>query len=228
MQGKQLFEKVISSPHPFLFLIAKDRNQVKDEILSLYKEGHEDAEVSLFDTKQVTVPLVKEILALALTQAIKKRVFIISFYTFLDDAQNKMLKTLEESHSMIRFIFVTESKQSILPTILSRAEVVDLASQGGDKEKNFDTKLFLSTAKTLRLEIPFVKMILAKKDEEDRKDKELLTQFLFELMEALPRRKEGMKGRRDILEFLKYTKDASASGKMILGHLALSLPVVLE
>lgn len=228
MQGKQLFEKVISSPHPFLFLIVKNRDQTKDEILSLYKEGYEDTEVSLFDTKQVTVPLVKEMLALALTQAIKKRVFIISFYTFLDDAQNKMLKTLEESHGTIRFIFVTESKQSILPTILSRAEVLDLASQEGDKEKNFDTKLFLSTAKTLRLEIPFVKMILAKKDEEDRKDKELLTHFLFELMEALPRTKEGMKGRHDILDFLKYTKDTSASGKMILGHLALSLPVVLE
>jgi hypothetical protein len=139
-----------------------------------------------------------------------------------------MLKTLEESHPLVRFIFVTESKQAVLPTVLSRAEVTDMSAIGEVIEIVFDIKLFLSTSKSLRSEIPFVKKILAKKDEEDRKDRELLTHFLFELMKALPKTEEGMRGRADILDFIAYTKDPSASGKMMLDYLALSLPVVIE
>ena len=228
MKHNNSLKNLLSSPHPFLFLLSPEREKVTSRVTSFYENSEEDIEVSIFDTKQVTIPLVKEIQKLALYQTMKKRVLVVSFYSFLEEAQNKMLKTLEESHPRIRFIFITESKQAVLPTILSRAEVSDISIMGEDREKIFDTKLFLSTSKALRSEIPFVKKILAKKDDEERKDKEYLTVFLFELMEALPETEEGMKGKADILDFVTYTKDPSASGKMMVDYLALSLPVVIE
>ncbi len=220
---------VLFSPHSFLFLITSDREWLKGGIISYFKNAERDTEMSIFDTKQVTVSLVEEILALARSQTIKKRIIILSFYTFLPEAQNKMLKTLEEPHPHIRFVFITESKQGLLPAVLSRAEVTHLSSEEEEgSEKLFDTKLFLATNKSLRMEIPFVKKILAKKDSDDKKDKEYLAQFLTELMAALPKTNEGMKGRADIVLFLKYTKDVSVSSKMMLDYLALSLPYVIE
>jgi hypothetical protein len=228
MIRKDSLETLLSSPHPFLFLLTPEREKVVSGVASFYENSNEDVEVTIFDTKQMSIPLVKEIQKLALFQTMKKRILVLSFYSFLEEAQNKMLKTLEESHPLVRFIFVTESKQAILPTVLSRAEVTDISIIGEVIEKSFDTTLFLATSKSLRMEIPFVKKILAKKDEDEKKDKEYLTQFLLELMISLPKTNEGMKGKADIVQFLTYTKDSSASAKMMLEYLAFSLPHVIE
>lgn len=228
MESKQTLETVLASPHPFLFLVVPDRKEAEEKLKVFFEKDKENSELFLYNTKQVTLPLVRDIRSLSFTGGQKKKIIVLSFYTFLHDAQNALLKALEEVGVNARFIFLVESKEGILPTVLSRASFFDLTEGGGVKKNNFDTSLFLSTAPSLRLEITFVKVLLVKKDEDDKKDREYFAQFLDELLIALPRSREGLIGRKEILTFLPYARDTGSSPKMILEYLALTLPVMVE
>ncbi len=228
MESKQTLETVLASFHPFLFLVVEDRKEAEEKVRVFFEKDKENSELFVYSTKQVTLPLVRDIRSLSLTGGQKKKVIVLSFYTFLHDAQNALLKALEEVGANARFIFLAESKEGILPTVLSRASFFDLAESEGVKKHHFDTKLFLSSVPSLRMEITFVKVLLAKKDDDDKKDREHFALFLDELLMALPHDEEGFRGRKELLTFLPYTRDTGSSPKMILEYLALALPVVLE
>ncbi len=219
-------QKALTSPHHMLFLISSLRGAVYQETLEIYSKVYPNSAVYAFDVKQINVLVVKELQAIALHLGTQKKIIIISFYSFLLEAQNKMLKVLEETKGDTKFIFITEKKSGILATIFSRAEVYYL--KYANESHIFATKLFLQTEPILRSELPFVKMLLAKKDDTDKKDREHFVHFLSELLVIIPDTKESIKVKKEILLFLTFAGDKSASPKMILDYLALSLPHMVE
>ncbi|MBI2482362.1 MAG: hypothetical protein HYV76_02260 [Candidatus Vogelbacteria bacterium] len=54
-----------------------------------------------------------------------KKFFVISCLTLTREAQNVLLKTLEEPTTDTHFFFIIEGNASLLPTLLSRVRVVD-------------------------------------------------------------------------------------------------------
>ncbi len=223
---KVLSSPYLSSSHPFLFLITPSRKETLAEVISYFQKDKEKNEVYFYDIKQIQVELTLELQKVASSSGFKQKIIIVSFYSFLEIAQNRMLKTLEEVREGVRFIFITESKVGVLPTIISRAEVHTLGMN--EEKKHFDVFLFLSTAPAFRMELPFVKTMLAKKDSDDKKDREYFIHFLSELLEDLPNTKEGLEGKKEVLTFLSFARDTSGAPKMILDYLALFLPLVVK
>ena len=108
-------------------------------------KGHPD----IFETdgikgksKNFTVDAIREIRddAFVIPNESDKKIYILkNGHNMNEQAQNAILKILEEPPSYVYFIIVTESKSPMLVTVLSRVQVYSLLSDEGEiteKEKN--------------------------------------------------------------------------------------------
>lgn len=78
-------------------------------------------------TKLITVEQVREFIALSNNKEVHDRYFIISPADAMNEAaQNAFLKTLEEPKPFCHFVLLTKQPSTLLPTILSRAQVFSL------------------------------------------------------------------------------------------------------
>jgi len=64
-----------------------------------------------------------------------KLVVVFDAHTMSPEAQNAFLKTLEEPPGNCQIILITQDRSSLLPTVISRLEVIQLAET---EQENFD------------------------------------------------------------------------------------------
>lgn len=173
-----------------------------------------------FDQTVLDIDTVRSIISWAQSAYNDERVALISFHTAGAPAQNAMLKILEEPRPGTRFVIVTTHTSNLIPTILSRVFHIHITSEKGNEE----AKEFLATEFSLRMKLPYVVGMLAKTDEEGRKDRESLKRFLLSLVEVL--RLCGVEPRylSETLQVASYASDPSASGKALLEYVSLLLP----
>jgi DNA polymerase III delta prime subunit len=126
-----------------------------------------------------------------------RKVFLIVADALTHEAQNALLKTFEEPTSDTHFFVVVREEGMVIPTLLSRMQVVKLEASS---EKLEDAKDFLM--------LPLKKRLEFAKDFEGN-----LAQFLDELL-LITKSKE-------VLALRRYAQDRSASARLILEHLAL-------
>lgn len=75
-------------------------------------------------TRIISVEQIRDFLALSGSRETRDRFFIITPADAMNEAaQNAFLKTFEEPNDFCHFVLLTESPSSLLPTILSRAQV---------------------------------------------------------------------------------------------------------
>ena len=109
-------------------------------------KGHPD----IFETdgikgksKNFTVDAVREIRddAFVIPNESDKKIYILkNGHNMNEQAQNAILKILEEPPSYVYFIIITESKSTMLETVLSRVQVFSLLSDEGEiTEKEYQT-----------------------------------------------------------------------------------------
>jgi len=79
-----------------------------------------------------------------------RRVFAIFAPSMTSEAQNALLKTIEEPAANALFFIVTPTPETLLPTIRSRTQVLAVAS---DSTSTIDAKAFLSATPEKRLEM---------------------------------------------------------------------------
>ncbi len=101
-------------------------------------KGHPD----IFETdgikgksKNFTVDAVREIRddAFVIPNESDKKIYILkNGHNMNEQAQNAILKILEEPPSYVYFIIVTESKSTMLETVLSRVQILSLLSDEGE------------------------------------------------------------------------------------------------
>ena len=169
-------------------------------------------------------------------------------------AQNALLKTLEEPFPNTYFFIAISSASLLLPTIQSRVETYSLAeflekfnfaskSKKGDvngdaiDETNDATisnkivKHFLGASLAERIEI--AKKMAEEAGKEGEDDSSKLFQFLHDLeitLKAWEKKKPTGRLSKDELQTLitvrEYFADSGASKKMLLEYLALKLPIV--
>jgi len=152
-----------------------------------------------------------------------KKVFIIETLSFSIESANALLKTLEEPFSGTHFFIIVSSADVIIPTLRSRLTLIDNRDRDKvslDKEKkDFYTK-FLKDLPNKRLDS--VAHLL--------KDRQKAIEFLNELEMVLleKMRGENAESAAKSLEEIQKNKNLlfspSASAKMVLEHLALTLP----
>jgi hypothetical protein len=113
--------------------------ETRAELLSILAKKHKLAPVGnpdFFDRRYETFSIddARELKALAETRPIHddgKKVFVLAMNGITVEAQNALLKLLEEPGDYARFFLILPSAHLLIPTVKSRLQVVDGGETGG-------------------------------------------------------------------------------------------------
>jgi hypothetical protein len=144
-----------------------------------------------------------------------KKIFVISASRFTPEAQNALLKTLEEPTSDTHFFILARDENMFLPTLLSRMQAVRLE---GEKESSTEAETFLK--------MPLAKRInFARKfaDEREERGVNALSGFMDSLLLTLKKEKASLAILEKVFKMRLYADDPSAMSRLIIEHLALVL-----
>lgn len=116
-----------------LLLVTNDEKKAQKYIESLQKKlGILDSFVLSVrkEGTQLKIDMIREIASQVIRLgSASLMVCIYDFETAKSDSQNTLLKTLEESGQSTQFILVTSDVTGVLPTILSRVQIVQLENK---------------------------------------------------------------------------------------------------
>ena len=138
------------------------------------------------------------------------RTFIIDAISILPDAQNALLKLLEEPEAGARFFFIVPREQVLLPTLRSRFELY-ASEQGSIDTTDFDT--FLS--------LPYGERLSCIVEKLDAEDMNWVRSIVRGAALAAQSSRDPML-IRDVLQTEAFIVSPGASKKMLLEHIALS------
>ncbi len=145
-----------------------------------------------------------------------KKFFIIAFDFITHEAQNSLLKIVEEPTEGTHFFFITSSEKILLPTLLSRVQVERLHSSVDEEGV---IKAFVAGSLNERLE--FLKDIIESKNKaEARSIVDGLLYFLHQ--EGLEEKEHAFFS--SLLQMHSYLNDRGSSVKMIMEYIALMTP----
>lgn len=199
--------------------------------VGMYTNGNPDFHVREYDSFGIADS--REIKKMAAFKSIAgdKKVFLLSFKTMTVEAQNALLKVLEEPTEGTHFMLVTGASETLLPTLKSRVMVVSANNKDGmsDEERNGLTKDLKKEAMSF-LEATKSERLVMLKDYIEKKDKANIARFLNALEFVIYEKGEYHKNPKIVsaLSYIEknkeYVYDRSASLKMLLEHVALTVP----
>ncbi len=141
-----------------IILVGKDKKIIQN-YLNGYRESHHVAQNGIIEfnpeSGQLTMAEVRKLLELTSRSFAKRTVFVVwEFGTAKDLVQNIFLKTLEEHQDNLGFILVAGSAGGILPTILSRCQIIRVPEpprppEARSKAEMDETVRLLKTRQTL-------------------------------------------------------------------------------
>lgn len=153
----------------------------------------------------------------------KYKIFVTVFNTMTREAQNALLKLFEEPTKGTHFFLITPQTQTLLPTLTSRLFVISREEKNAADTKEAET--FLAMPKAERL--------AALKQLIEEKDKASALQFLYAVESLLYSELQNSSGKKEIADALtevmrarEYLFDRSSSLKLLLEHVALTVPDV--
>lgn len=153
-----------------------------------------------------------------------RRIFILVAPGLTNEAQNALLKTLEEPPAGAQFFIVIPSPETLLGTLRSRTQSLDLGMR--QSLSIVDARTFLKSTPRARIEM--LKPLL-EKDEDDKRDIGGVITFLSSLERILTAR-AGEESAREGIEAIyrarKYAGDKGSLTKALLEHVALLAPVI--
>lgn len=160
-----------------------------------------------------------------------RRVFVVVAPDMNHNAQNALLKVLEEPAAEALFFFVVSAPETLLPTFRSRAQILVL-EHAERAEHSIDAKAFLAAVPQERLEM--LKPLL-EKDEDDpeadaprrngagKRDLGKIISFLSSLEKMVTKEPEALHA---IYRARKYIGDKGALVKPLLEQVALLVPKI--
>jgi len=157
-----------------------------------------------------------------------KRFFIVAAYRLEPEAQNALLKTIEEPNEDHHFFIITDNEQNILPTVRSRLAI--LRFKNSEKRIDNFAKEFLGKNFPERM-IEVERLLKEKEDEEDAGDlKNYVQDFLGDLELILSKSDKKSKETAFVLgEIVKmkgYLRDVSPSLRLILEYVSMVCPTM--
>jgi DNA polymerase III delta prime subunit len=151
----------------------------------------------------------------------KRKIIIIAFDAITLEAQNSLLKTLEEPADYANFFIITQKLSTLLNTIRSRVNIISF-------DKVREEAIHDMAKKFMKMQIS-ERMIFVKNmvDEiaKEKKNKKYVSDFVDAILYEL--RESGVKENSRKIEYsdivAKYIQDRSPSVKMLMEYLALVL-----
>ena len=228
------------SHHTELYEVESRDSFFKEVIVYMKKE---QVYYEVLDKKKVGIDDVRAIIAFANKNIGARKVMIINCHVIMREAQNALLKILEEQREDTFFILITSDIGSLFETvrsrffIMKRREMGDgvkadkkeyLKNDGKDDVKTL-AKVYIEGKREERMLIPDIISLLEQVDEEGRKDREAVTLFLEKVIQEIIHspvymKKISAKILSECLEILALSKDGSANGKQLLEYMAYRLP----
>lgn len=170
----------------------------------------------------------------------ERRVFVVAAPDINREAQNALLKTLEEPSANALFVFVVPAPEALLPTFRSRANAMHVIVTPEPARVTFsvpspkviitpDTNAFLSATPQKRLDM--LKPLLEKGEDDagrpGKRDTGAIITFLSSLERALGAMPEPPPdGLASVYRARKYMTDKGALLKPLLEQVALLVPRV--
>lgn len=185
------------------------------------KKDHPQAEVYTREYEKFGVEEARDLNSIASLKIAAQTIWVLAASAITSEAQNALLKLFEEPQPGLVFV-VLAPQGSLIATLRSR--LLSYPGKVGEEKANTYAKKFLAMPAKLRS--AEVTKIL--KDDEGVRER--VREFLDGLESALYqkslKKSEIRAGLEDIAKVRSYSGDRSPSFKMLLEHLALSLPVL--
>lgn len=184
-----------------------------------------NSDVFLYDQESIGIDLVRdEVVRFVSSQKVSSsRIVILSFDRATTEAQNALLKSIEEPQEGTYFLILVPSTESLLPTILSRAQMISGDASAG--VTRLDVNEFLKS--NLAARFALVESVVKNKKDEENLSKSEVVAFLDHLEKNL-----WEKGNRDeqlfadIRQMREYANIRGASHRVILDFIGMVAPVV--
>ncbi|OHA89476.1 MAG: hypothetical protein A2741_02760 [Candidatus Zambryskibacteria bacterium RIFCSPHIGHO2_01_FULL_43_27] len=198
-------------------LLLKELNSFFEKELGVRVRGNPDYQYQEFETFGID-----EARALSLAQSRKsytsgKKIFAFSFQGITTEAQNALLKVLEEPTKDTHFFLITDSTQRFLPTLLSRVQIIE-SNKSLDKRK--DGQDFVNLPMVERLAVA-LRIGEEKNKKEAKKLLESIEVYLGESIRGGNASLEIVYALEEVMSAKKYLGDRAPSVKMLLEHIAL-------
>lgn len=190
------------------------------EKIGIQTKGNPDIDMRIY--AQFLVDDARQLVERALTKSISgtRRVFIVVTPNLTYEAQNTMLKTLEEPAGDALFFFVVPAPDALIATVRSRAQIH--MSTDASRSDALDAEEFLAATPQMRLDL--LKPILAKDDDDVRDISSALT-LLSSLERILAKRPlENRAGLEAVYRARKYIGDKGSLIRALLEQVALLTP----
>lgn len=206
------------------YLIAGGAEQIPALKEFLARAGFESAanpDLYIREYPSFKVEHARELRERAQTRAVhgERRIFIIVTPTMTNEAQNALLKTLEEPPADAVFFFVVASPETLLPTVRSRVRTLSLGTVKASEA--ISTASFLKATPEKRLEM--LKPLYDHGD--DERDLRGATAFLVALERELA--EQPQKAREGLVALYRareYLFDKGSLLKSLLEQVALLTP----
>lgn len=207
-------------PH-LLYVPPGETERVIDYVTSLGIQTGPDFSLEHFDVFGVDDARALTLRASTRPLEAPHRTFVLVMSDMTHEAQNALLKTLEEPPSQALFIFALPSPHTLLPTVRSRMHMVSLTRDSQRSSSAIDPGVFLSSTPEKR--ITLLKAVL----DTDERDTGAVISFLSSLEVTLGTQPPSP-GKHRALDALyrarKYTTDKGSLLKPLLEQVALLIP----
>ena len=212
------------------FLIAGNADDLPQVLNMLKGEGittEANPDLYVRSYRQFGIDDAHELRARASSRAVgERRVFVITAGGMTSEAQNALLKTLEEPPADALFIFLIPAPETLLATVRSRSQMLVLDGAAPSRKPRIDPKEFLAAMPTKRIDM--LKLVL-EKDDDDKYDTGAILAFLTSLEKYVAMRDlRSPTFDRDALDTIyrarMYITDRGALVKTLLESVALLSP----
>jgi DNA polymerase III delta prime subunit len=145
--------------------------------------------------------------------------------SFSVEAQNALLKAIEEPAPHTHYIFVTPRLSRVLPTVLSRSVSFSVMDSSINHKEELEMKEFLAGGRTSRMTI-IARYLKDLEDEEGETSRRALDSFFERLIVYISSTNSKMKSQAllTVMNARKYIRDKGSSQKMISEYVALLIP----
>ncbi len=181
----------------------KGNKEVFDLIIESLKKDFSDSEIVFWYEDKMKIETARQIMESLNTKPNKEKRFAVIGFNILGlDAQNAMLKTLEEPSCDTSIIFVTSLPEKLIRTVRSR-----MIERSFDFEIKKESK---KNAENIGEALKQVEKILRdmKKDGNNESAKAFITNLMIE--------EKNIEIKSKLLKLFSYLDDSSASSKQIL------------
>lgn len=183
-----------------------------------------NADVLVLSFTELSIDNAREISSYASLKALKDwKYLVVTFSRATNEAQNALLKVVEEAPGNTIFFFSIDSLGHVLSTLQSRAVAVSVSDANmisDDTDVAKEVREFLSGTFEERLKmIEKMNTYITKTH-----DRAPVRAFTKGLLEHVHEKGASPQALRDLLDAQGYIRQQGSSVKAVLGHLAVTLP----